>query len=83
MAAGCYMKLQETRKSKKGHYGKKGSTVYLHTVIWHDKETGEIHISGPKEKRFHSTISNEKNSKRFHPNLYKKLKEILVREERW
>ena len=77
------MKLQPTRKSQKGHYGRKGQTVYVDTGIWHDKETGEIHISGPKEKRFHSTVSNEKESKRYHPNLYKKLKDILVREKRW
>jgi hypothetical protein len=77
------MKLQPTRKSQKGRYGRKGQTVYLHTGIWHDKETGRIHISCPKEKRFHSTVSDDKNSKRFHPNLYKKLKEILIREGRW
>lgn len=77
------MVLQSTTKSIKGHYSRKGQTVYLHTGIWHDKETSEIHISGPKEKRFHSTVSNEKDSKRFHPNLYKKLREILDREGRW
>ncbi len=77
------MTLQPTRKSRKGHYGKEGRTVYLHAGIWHDKDTGEIHISGPKEKGFHSTISNDKDSKRYHPNLFKKLKEILIREERW
>jgi len=77
------MKLQPTKKSIKGHYGKKGCTVYLHTGIWHDKDTGEIHISGSKEKSFHSTVSNKKLSKRYHPNLYRKLKEILIREKRW
>lgn len=75
--------LQSTRKSKKGHYGRKGQTVYVDVGIWRDKETGEIHISGPKEKRFHSAVSNDKNSKRYHPNLYKKLREILKREGRW
>jgi hypothetical protein len=77
------MKIQPTRRSIKGHCGRKGQTVYLHTGIWHDKETGEIHISGPMEKRFHSTISNDKDSKRYHPNLFKKLREILEREVRW
>lgn len=77
------MKLQPTRKSQKGHYEKEGQTVYIDTGIWHDKGTGEIHISGPKEKGFHSTVSNKKLSKRYHPNLYRKLKEILSREKRW
>lgn len=77
------MTIQATRKSIKGHYGRKGQTVYVDVGIWHDKETGEIHVSGPKEKRFHSTVSNVKSSKRYHPNLYKKLKEILIRKGRW
>lgn len=77
------MKLQLTRKSLKGHYGQKAQTVYVDIGIWHDKKTGEIHISGPKEKKFHSTVSNNKCSKRYHPNLFKKLRGILEREGRW
>lgn len=77
------MTIQTTRKSLQGHYGRKAQTVYVDVGIWHDKKSGEIHISGPKEKRFHSTVSKVKGSKRRHPNLYKKLKEILVREGRW
>ena len=77
------MSLQPTRKSQKGHHGKKGSTVYLHAGIWFDKRTAEIHIAGPKESRFHSTVSDNPESKRYHPNLYKKLKEILLREGCW
>ena len=77
------MKLQATRKSLKGHYGRKGQTVYIDMGIWHDKKTGEIHISGPKEKRFHSTVSKIKMSRRLRKDWYKKLSEILVREGRW
>jgi|GEM_PF-5387569 len=77
------MKIQPTRKSQKGHYGRKGQTVYVDIGIWRNKKTGHIHIAGPKESKFHSTVSNDKNSKRYHPNLYKKLKEILIREKRW
>jgi len=77
------MVLEPTRKSRKGHYGRKGRTVYVHMGIWHNKETGHIHVSGPKELKLHSTVSNNPKSKRYHPNLYKKLKAILVREKRW
>ncbi|MBL7130908.1 MAG: hypothetical protein ISS45_05875 [Candidatus Omnitrophica bacterium] len=76
------MKIHPTRKSIKGHYGKKGRTVYVHTGIWHNKETGEIHISGPTEEKLISTVSNKKGL-RYHPNLYKKLKKILKRESCW
>lgn len=61
------MTIQATRKSIKVHHGKKCSTVYLHTGIWFDKRTSEIHISGPKEYRFHSTVSDNPESKRYHP----------------
>lgn len=77
------MVLQPTRKSKKGHYGRKGQTVYVDVGIWYNKKTGHIHIAGPKESKFHSTVSKDLKSKRYHPNLYKKLKDILVREGRW
>jgi hypothetical protein len=77
------MKLQPTRKSIKGHFGRKGQTVYVDIGVWHDKATGEIHISAPREKKLHSTVSNDKKSQRYHSNLFRKLKEILEREGRW
>lgn len=75
--------MQLTQKSIKGHYGKKGRTVYLHIGIWHDKKTGHIHIACPEEKTLHSTVSDNQDSMRYHKNLFNKLKEILVREGRW
>jgi len=77
------MVLQPTKKSKKGHYGRKGRTVYIHIGIWHNKKTGHIHIAGPKEAKLHSTVSDNPNSKRYHPTLYKKLQEILKKHKRW
>lgn len=76
------MKIQPTRKSQKGHYGRKGQTVYVDMGIWHNKDTDEIHISGPTEDKLISTVSNKKGL-RYHPNLYKKLKGILKRENCW
>jgi len=77
------IKMQPTQKSLKGHYGSKGKTVYLHIGIWHDKKTDHIHIACPEETKLHSTISDKPESVRYHENLYKKLKEILMREGRW
>ena len=74
-----FMALQPTRKSKKGHYGKKGRTVYIHAGIWYNKKTGHIQIAEHKETKFISMVSNDPKSKRYHPHLYKKLKGILVR----
>jgi hypothetical protein len=70
------MTLQPTRKSKKGHYRRKGRTVYVDMGIWHNKKTGHIHIAGPRESKFHSTVSDNHG-------LYKRLKEILKRENCW
>lgn len=77
------MTLQPTRKSKQGYLRRKGKTVYIHMGIWYDKKSGQIHVTGPKEKKLHSTISNNPKSRRYHPNLHKKLKEILERERCW
>ena len=83
MALGSCMKIQPTRKSQKGHYGRKGQTVYVDVGIWHNKKTGYIHIAGPEESRLHTTVSDVVGSRRCHPNLYNKLREILIRERRW
>ena len=77
------MVLTSTKTSTKGHHGKKGKTVYIHMGVWYNKKTGHIHIAAPKEGKLHSTICNNPKSKRYHPNLYKKLRDILERYDRW
>jgi hypothetical protein len=54
-----------------------GNTAYLNIGAWYDRKTGQIHLTIPQSKWFHTTVSNELDSKRYHPNLYKKLNRAL------
>ncbi len=50
-------------------------TVRLDVGIWFNEESGHIHIAA--KKAFISTISNDPESRRFHPNLFRKLSKCL------
>ena len=77
------MPLQATVATKRGLRGARPREVYVHIGVWHDPKTGHIHIAGPKERTLHSTVCNKANSKRYHPSLYRQLRQILVRNRRW
>jgi hypothetical protein len=56
---------------------KEGKTVYVEAGIWLNEKSGHIHIAIPKTDWFHSTVSGDPQSKRSHPNLFKKLSRLL------
>lgn len=59
-------------------------TVYIEKLgVWYDEGQRQIHLSIPGHKTFHTTVSNRPESKRYHPNLFKKLKALLVEAGRW
>ena len=63
---------------------KEGSkTVYARMGIWYDEDQGMIHLTIPGSGWFHTTVSNNPDSKRYHPNLFGKLKRVLVEQGRW
>jgi hypothetical protein len=39
--------------------------------VWFNQDSGQIHIAA--KDAFISTVSNDPKSKRYHPNLYRKL----------
>lgn len=55
-------------KSEKG-----GNTAYLSVGAWFDADTGHIHLTLPHSGWFHTTVSDDPESVRGHPNLYGKL----------
>jgi hypothetical protein len=59
----------------KSHRG--GNTAYLNIGAWYDAETGHIHLTLPHSGWFHTTVTNDPDSKRGHPNLYAKLAKAL------
>lgn len=50
-------------------------SVKLEVRVWFDPKSGHIKIVGPGLTA--STVSNDPRSKRFHPNLYRKLTRVL------
>lgn len=62
----------DIRKSEKG-----GNTAYLNIGAWYNVETGHIHLTLPRSGWFHTTVSNDPDSKRGHQNLYAKLVRAL------
>jgi hypothetical protein len=54
----------------------KGKTARLDVGIWFNERTGHIHIGA--KGQFISTVSDDPKSKRYHPNLYRKLTASLA-----
>jgi hypothetical protein len=50
-------------------------TARLDVGVWFNETTGHIHIAG--KGTFISTVSNDPKSKRYHPNLFRKLARVL------
>lgn len=54
----------------------KQKTVRLDVGIWFNEETGHIHIAAANS--FISTVSDDPESRRYHPNLFQKLAKCLM-----
>lgn len=54
-----------------------GKTVIAKFGVWYTPETGHIHFSVPSSDWLITTVCNESGSKRYHPNLYRKLARLL------
>lgn len=51
-------------------------SVPLEIRVWFDSKTRHIKIAGKGLTA--STVSNDPASKRYHPNLFKKLRKVLI-----
>jgi hypothetical protein len=63
-----------------GHGAK---SVRFEVGAWYDADTRQIHLTIPCHPRFHTTVSNDPKSVRYHPNMYRKLQEVLKEAGRW
>jgi hypothetical protein len=52
-----------------------GKSISLQLRVWFDPKSGHIKLAGPGLTA--STVSNDPASKRYHPNLYRKLAKAL------
>ena len=54
-----------------------GKSVYLEVGIWWDEGQQHIHLTANNVPGFHTTVSNDPESKRRHQNLFLKLAKVL------
>lgn len=74
------MKPVDIRAFKKGE----GNALVLALGVWADKDTAgwiRIDLTGPKD--FHTTVTNNPKSERFHRTLFRDLRRVLVSENCW
>jgi len=57
-------------------------TVSLRLNVWANPRTRMIHLAS-NDVGVISTVSNEPESKRYHPNLFKKLRRVLADAGKW
>lgn len=57
-------------------------TVSFRLNLWVNPRTRMIHLAS-REVDVISTVSNDSKSKRYHPNLYRKLRRVLVHAGKW
>lgn len=57
-------------------------TVSFRVNVWAKRSTRMIHIAASRPD-VHSTVSNDPKSKRYHPNLFGKLRRVLTDAGRW
>ena len=50
--------------------------------IWVNPRSGRIHLASASAG-ISSSVSDVRKNKRFHPNLYRKLRDFLKSEDRW
>jgi hypothetical protein len=63
--------------------GTNPKTVRFEAGTWYDPERRQIHLTIPGHATFHTTVSNDPASVRYHPNLFAKLRGVLEEAGRW
>ena len=62
--------------------GASSTAVEASFRIWVNPRSGRIHLASTSAG-ISSSVSDVRKNKRFHPNLYRKLRDFLKSEDRW
>lgn len=75
------MKPGDIRTFKKGN----GNAAVLAIGVWAERPTkaGPIHIHMTGTQKFHTTVTNQPDSERYHRTLFRDLRRLLVEENCW
>jgi hypothetical protein len=51
--------------------------------VWAKRQGSAIHIHLTGPEKFHTTVTNQKGSERYHRTLFRNLRRLLIEEGRW
>jgi hypothetical protein len=51
--------------------------------VWAKRQGTAIHIHLTGPENFHTTVTNQKGSERYHRTLFRNLRRLLIEEGRW
>ena len=75
------MKPGAVRTFRKGS----GNAVVLAVGLWAERpsKTGQIHIHITGTEKFHTTVTNDPDSERYHRTLFRDLRKLLIDQNCW
>jgi hypothetical protein len=73
------MKPGDIRLFKKGQ----GNAVVLAIGVWAEKRGKRLHIHMTGTKEFHTTVTNDPESERYHRTLFRDLRNVLIKNGCW
>lgn len=75
------MKPGAVRTFKKGS----GNAVVLAVGLWAERpsKSGPIHIHMTGTEKFHTTVTGDSNSERYHRTLFRDLRRLLIEQNCW
>ena len=73
------MQPGDVRLFKKGN----GNAVVLAIGIWAAKRGNQLHIDITGTKTFHTTVTSDPDSERYHRTLFRNLRKLLIDNNAW
>jgi hypothetical protein len=60
-----------------------GNAVVLGIGLWVERTGKQLHIHMTGTKDFHTTVTNDPESKRYHRTLFRNLRRVLIQNQCW
>src|SRR5438045_7057007 len=79
LVRGSCMNPGDVREFKKSD----GNAVVLAIGVWAERRGKQIHIHMTGTPKFHTTITNDPESQRYHRTLFRNLRRLLVEHHCW
>ena len=73
------MRAGDVRTFKRG----KGNAVVLDVGVWAKRRGKPLHIDITGTKDFHTTVTNDPKSERYHRTLFRNLRKVLIHNQCW